>query len=160
MKIKKLDQVSRTRLAELVSVYMDPPESFKINSKGEVSFNKEGPIMRYIRKLDDISYDFMESMSQIIEGIGNALGENKAVGIACEKAFKCVVTNERESAIRYAYSAHLMDPVDGKSVQRSPKVEVTIEKKFVGEPIFRTRTLAKDVEEILNSADIVVYGRE
>ena len=105
-----LTPISKVRIAEMVSVHLDPAERFSVNDKGEVSLNAKNKFILLVTGNENLRYDFMEVTQAIIDKIMSAKGEIPYVKQLCGEALgELVGTNDREVVVKKLYLAHLVD---------------------------------------------------
>ena len=165
-----LDEVDKSRLAELVAEYVMPNEPFTIKNDGEVALNKGGPLRRLFSLKEDESIDFLTAVQTIVEKIMDRKKDNLYVGRLCGDAFGILVTTgERNIVINKLYIAHLLEedpwatpPSQGSSNNMQQRqVNAKQNRQPIGQQIEiqiapQPTNLGRQVADICNAFPIIV----
>jgi len=109
MKRVSLDEADKARLSELVSKYVITQGIFHVKSDGEVTNNKNGPLIRLFSLKESLTIDFLSVTQTVITKIMEEKGGNPFVASLCGEALGVLVElNDRQEVIKKLYIAHLL----------------------------------------------------
>jgi hypothetical protein len=163
----------KTRLAQLVTNYLNPSQTFTINGRGEVVLVKRTLINRILNLDTEVRLDFMEVTKKIITKMMDEKGgQIPYVAQLCGKSFgELIESNERSAVIKGLYLAHLVDeqPANiGRNPADNQKKDKVIPKGY-GEIVSFHRVsdnhkLACDVAEVMNhmaqTGEVIIYDHQ
>ena len=173
---KGLSYVDVVRFSELVNQYMNPPNTFIIDGRGEVSYNKHGVIVRWLWKIPDNRIDFLSAVKTIIDGICN----KKEVFLFVQQLTRAAMDEllgecDRTEIIRLLYQAHITmeEPIVLSQQRKQPigqEITAELRESFRKPTIqnvvsftkssFNKRSTANNIAAMLNQADQVIVIEE